>query len=122
MEEKETRTPLVVCFIGSILFLLESIYDIIIWTFFDGMIGDMGIFSDLASGLAPIMIALAIIGIILSLFLIGFNIYMFVKGSRRVHYIVILSISGAAFFITSAALALIVLVVGSIVGIVKHRK
>ena len=107
------KTPMVVCVIGAVFFFIESIIDIIIRDIYSSPeFSEVGISAE-------VMMVMAIIGIFMSLIIMGILFYMYKVKVNKTHFVAILVISLLAFFGSSSVFSVIILIVGSIIGIVK---
>ena len=112
---------MIVTLIGAILYLLESITDILLAEMYQelvaGFIGD----PNMQAGLAQTMTVMGTIGILFSLVILGLLLYMYKNKPTKGHFIAILVISIAGFFLSSAFFSLVVLIVGSAIGIARTK-
>lgn len=119
--DEKIKTPFLLCVAGVVLFFLESLADIFLRHFYTDI---MKSFLDTAELglLSEIFLVMAILGIIASIGLGIFVFYSYKKGIKQWHFIVILIASALSFFLTMAFYSLIVLAIGSIIGITKADK
>ena len=106
--------------VGAILFVLESISDFFLAQVYAEVAQDFlgaSASADVVSG----MQLLAVVGLVVSVVLVAF---LLIERNRLQswHFIVVLVVAVGSIVLTSALYALIVVIIGSIIGIVKSSQ
>ena len=115
--EPQLKAAYITTLIGSILFVLESIADYFLAGFYAEQTQDM-FGSQLAGDISGAMQILAIVGLVVAVVLV---VFLLLERSRlrMWHFVTVLVVAVGSIMLTSALYALIVVIIGSILGIVK---
>lgn len=118
--KQEHKAAYYTTLIAAVLFTLESIIDLLLIDVYVQSASEWLPASQTAE-LSSMLAILAIIGIVLSIAIVVF-LLIEKHQLKQWHFITILVVAVLALFFTSALFALLILIVGSIMGIAKVKE
>lgn len=114
--DKNLKVPIIVTLIGIILHIIESVGDLFARDIYNVTFEAFGL-----EGISQIITFMIVFGAFISIVLAILFGYAYKTGIKKVHFIIILIISSLSFLLSTAMIGPVVVIVGSIIGIVKTK-